>query len=165
MQLISISANQKSFKEIKFNEQGPNFILAKQKDPESNDTSKTYNGVGKSLLVAVIHFCLGASQQNKITKEFKKKLKNWVFTLEIKINNTIYQIKRRCNDTNKIYLNNKELSLDNFCNELGDKCFSIPTSISALSFRSLIPFFIRPFKESYVHYDDPKNHTNPIINN
>jgi len=47
-------------------------------------------------------------------------------------------------------LNDKEQSIDKFNKEMGSLCFSIPNDISVLSFRSLIPFFIRPKREFYI---------------
>jgi len=75
MRLISLSASEKSFKTIIFNTSGASFILAKQDNPEQFDNSKTYNGVGKSLLVALCDFCLGAGNQNKITRSLQNTVK------------------------------------------------------------------------------------------
>lgn len=86
MRLISLSASESSFKPIVFNKSGVSFILAKQENPEQHDNSKTYNGVGKSLLVALTDFCLGASTRNKITKSLQKTLPDWFFILNVEIN-------------------------------------------------------------------------------
>jgi uncharacterized protein YydD (DUF2326 family) len=56
MQLISVRANKASFHPVVFNKTGLSFIVAKQKNPESSEDGKTYNGVGKSLLVRIINF-------------------------------------------------------------------------------------------------------------
>ncbi len=77
MQLIKVYSNKKSFKTVNFNLTGPNFIIAKQKYPDSNEKGKTYNGVGKSLLVRIIHFCLGASIKDYTS--FCEKLSGWEF--------------------------------------------------------------------------------------
>ncbi len=77
MQLVSLSANKESFKTIRFNRSGVSFIVARQKNPEKNDSNNTYNGVGKSLTTAIIDFCLGASAgKSKISNIFKT-LKNF----------------------------------------------------------------------------------------
>ena len=62
MKLIELSANKESFKTVPFNKSGLSFIVAKQKNPETSDNGKTYNGVGKSLIILIIHFCLGAKK-------------------------------------------------------------------------------------------------------
>jgi uncharacterized protein YydD (DUF2326 family) len=59
MQLISVRANKTSFRPVVFNKTGLSFIVAKQKNPGSSEDGKTYNGVGKSLLVRIINFVSG----------------------------------------------------------------------------------------------------------
>ena len=64
MQLISLTSNKETFRPIHFkNEIGLNFIVATQKNPEISDKGNTTNGVGKSLIVAIIHFCLASSKK------------------------------------------------------------------------------------------------------
>lgn len=89
--------------------------MAKQDKPEQQDNSKTYNGVGKSLLIALIDFCLGASAKNKITKSLQQKLPDWDFILEVEIKKHSYQIVRNTNTPKEISLNNEKLSLTDFC--------------------------------------------------
>ena len=125
MRLISLSASESSFKTIHFNRQGASFIVAKQKNPESSDKSKTYNGVGKSLLVSLIDFCLGAKANSKITKSLQNNLKNWHFTLKIEIENRSCGITRYTNSPKFIILDNEELKISSFCKRLESLCFSI----------------------------------------
>ncbi|HHX24599.1 MAG: DUF2326 domain-containing protein [Tepidanaerobacteraceae bacterium] len=153
MQLIKVYSNMETFREVKFNERGLSFIVAKQKNPEVTEKGQTYNGVGKSLLVRIIHFCLGARKKNY--KKFCEKLPGWEFYLDFKIDNKIYTAKRSTDNPNRIFLNGEELSVNKFNKKMGQLCFDIPKDISFLSFRSLIPFFIRPNRESYVSYFNP----------
>ena len=85
MRLIELRANKPSFKTVRFNETGLSIILGKKQDPTSKDLQKTYNGVGKSLIIEIIHFCLGS---NSI--EAFKKLPEWEFTLEFEVNGQKY---------------------------------------------------------------------------
>lgn len=153
MQLIKVYANMESFREVEFNEAGLSFIVAKQENPEVTEKGQTYNGVGKSLLVRIIHFCLGAAKKDYM--EFCEKLPDWEFYLDFKIGNVTYTSKRSTGTPNKILLNGEELSIGKFNKKLEALCFQIPEGVSFLSFRSLIPFFIRPKRESYVSYDKP----------
>jgi len=155
MRLISLSASENSFKTVIFNKNGASFILAKQDDPDQHDNSKTYNGVGKSLLVALINFCLGAKTTNKITKSLQQVLPNWSFSLLIEISDQTYKITRYTSTPKHIYLNEEELSLSDFCEKIEKLCFNLPRDIKYLSFRSLLPFFLRPSKASYINYDEP----------
>jgi len=152
MQLISLSANKESFRTVIFkNETGLNFIVATQKYPESEDKGITTNGVGKSLLIALIHFCLGSSKKDS----FKANLPGWIFTLTFKIGENEYQSNRSTENQNKISLNGEEISIGKFNKQLGKALFDIPEGVSQLSFRSLLPFFIRPRKSSYNSFDNP----------
>ncbi len=161
MRLISLAASESTFKTVVFNKSGASFILAKQDQPEQFDNSKTYNGVGKSLLVALIDFCLGASTGNKITKSLQQTLPDWHFILRVEINNQPYTIIRHANTPKHINLNDKELTLNAFCSQLEKLCFEIPSEFQYLSFRSLLPFFIRPSKQSYINYNEPTKMGSP----
>jgi len=74
MRLISLAASESTFKTVVFNKTGASFILAKQDKPEQFDNSKTYNGVGKSLLVSLIDYCLGTKTSSKIAKSLQSTL-------------------------------------------------------------------------------------------
>jgi len=161
MRLISLAASERTFKTVVFNKTGASFILAKQDNPEQFDNSKTYNGVGKSLLVSLIDFCLGASTRNKITKSLQATLPDWHFILKVEINNLPYTIMRHTNTPKHISLNDEQLTLNDFCLKLEKLCFEIPAGFQYLSFRSLLPFFIRPSKQSYINYDEPAKTGSP----
>jgi uncharacterized protein YydD (DUF2326 family) len=153
MQLIKVYSNQTSFRTVEFNRTGLSFVIAKQKNPGTSEKGKTYNGVGKSLLVRIIHFCLGAEVKNY--KTFCENLPGWEFFVDFEIGNKKYTAKRATNWPKKIVLNDEELNIDKFNREMRTLCFDIPDDVAFLSFRSLIPFFIRPKKESYVAYNEP----------
>lgn len=158
--MIKIYSNKHSFKEVIFNKTGLNFILAKQKNEGKREKGKTYNGVGKSLLISLIHFCLGSS-----TDKYKilcEKLPEWEFYLDFEIDNIIYTSKRLTNDAKKIYLNEEILTIDRFNNKMASLCFDIQEDekIKFLTFRSLIPFFIRPNRLSYNSFDKPTKYGN-----
>ena len=153
MLLIKVYSNQASFRTVEFNKTGLSFVVAKQKNPGSSEQGKTYNGVGKSLLVRIIHFCLGANAKNY--KTFCEKLPEWEFFVDYEIGNKKYTAKRATNNPKKITLNNEVISVNKFNKKMESLCFEIPEDISFLTFRSLIPFFIRPKKESYVAYNKP----------
>ena len=155
MRLISLAASERTFKTVVFNKTGASFILAKQDKPEQFDNSKTYNGVGKSLLVSLIDFCLGTKTNSKITKSLQTTLPGWYFILKVEIDNQPYSIIRYTNTPKHISLNDEELTLNDFCSKLEKLCFEISTGFQYLSFRSLLPFFIRPSKQSYISYDEP----------
>jgi uncharacterized protein YydD (DUF2326 family) len=166
MRLIKVYANRESFRTVEFKPTGLNFIVAIQKNPEKNDDGKTYNGVGKSLLVRIINFCLGASTSNYIG--FCEKLHGWEFYLDFIIGSQKFTSKRSTNEPQKILLNEEEYGIDKYKNTLQELCFSIPDNVGYLSFRSLLPFFLRPSKESYVDCMKPaytRTEYQKLINN
>ena len=70
MRLLQLSANKASFKTIPFNHTGISLIVAKQKTDEKRNT---YNSVGKSLAIALVHFCLGSNP----IKDLEEKLNEY----------------------------------------------------------------------------------------
>ena len=163
MRLVSISANQDSFKKIDFNSSGASFIIAEQKDPTQSDKKKTYNGVGKSLLVALIDFCLGASAGSDITKALIScdALQDWRFTLKLSIKGKPYIITRSVDNHTSIEMNDETLKLTEFHQRMQELCFDIEEDLKYLTFRSLLPFFLRPSKTSYTRYDEPQKFGTP----
>lgn len=158
MQLKKLYANKSSFRIVEFNETGLSFIVAKQKNPENKNNDKTYNGVGKSLLINIIHFCLG-SKKEKYTS-FCNKLPSWELCLDFSVGGADYTAKRTTDNPSKITLNGEELTLTNFNSKLKSMCFNIPDDISSLSFRSLLPFFIRPSKKAYIDFNGASGNYN-----
>lgn len=154
MQLISLTANKDSFKTVHFkNESGLNLFIGTQKEIKDSTVTKssTYNGVGKSLIVALIHFCLGSSRK----KSLKENIPGWIFTLSFKIGGKEYNSQRSTTDQSKITFNNEEITVTKFNKKLEELLFEIPPDTNYLTFRSLIPFFIRPKKASYVSFFNP----------
>ena len=158
MQLKKLYANKSSFRTVEFNETGLSFIVAKQKNPENKSNDKTYNGVGKSLLINIIHFCLG-SKKEKYTS-FCNKLPSWELCLDFSVGGADYTAKRTTDNPSKITLNGEELTLTNFNSKLKSMCFNIPDDVSSLSFRSLLPFFIRPSKKAYIDFNGASGNYN-----
>lgn len=146
MRLLELRANKKSFNTVHFKPEGISIIAAIKKTEEQR---KTYNSVGKSLTITLIHFCLAS---NRIP-EFDDKLKDWIFTLEFQIEDKIYTSSRSTSQQDKIILNQETLSLDQFKKKFGDELFLIPDGSKYISFRGLINRFIRARKSSYVNYD------------
>jgi uncharacterized protein YydD (DUF2326 family) len=147
MRLIELRANKESFHTITFNKKGVSIIRAIK---VSDDKKGTYNSTGKSLLIFLIHFCLGAKENIAL----KEKLKDWEFYLDIEIDNTLYTITRNTNNQKIIKLNDEEYKVTEFTDFIQSKVFfNIPSNFKYLSFRSLINRFIRPQKASYDTYN------------
>ncbi len=147
MRLIELRANNESFHTITFNERGVSIIRAIK---VSEDKKGTYNSTGKSLLIYLIHFCLGANENN----ELKEKLPGWEFYLDIKIGDKLFTISRSVDKQKIILLDEKEYKIKEFNDHLQSLVFfNIPSDFKNLTFRSLINRFIRPKKSSYDSYN------------
>lgn len=96
--IISISSDQKSFKEVNFKE-GFNVILAERTEESTKKDSR--NGLGKSTLIEIIHFCLGGNKGETLSNT---KMDNWTFIMKIKLNDKIYTVKRNTSDLGKVFL-------------------------------------------------------------
>jgi uncharacterized protein YydD (DUF2326 family) len=74
-----VRANKATFRTVRF-QPGFNVVLADKTDKSSRKDSR--NGAGKSLLVEIIHFCLGGSAGTSLKK---KELHDWRFTLDLQL--------------------------------------------------------------------------------
>lgn len=150
MKLISLSANVATFHTIKFNPVGISLISAHRRTTQVN---RTYNSVGKSLAIYLIHFCLGA----KATPDFKEKLPGWAFRLEFMLNDSrLHYSCRSTENDNIIIFDGNEMKVKAFNKMMGEKLFGLNEDDSFLSFRSLISRFIREGKAGYTTFNQFK---------
>lgn len=156
MRLIELRANKKSFHTVSFNPNGITVIAAIK---ETEDQRKTYNSVGKSLTIALIHFCLGSNAN----KEFEK-LEDWIFSLDFKIKNENFTAIRSTINQKEIELNGEKYSLKDFNKILEEKLFRIPENTKYVTFRSLLPRFIRYGEDGYISNDRYIKKETPLAN-
>lgn len=152
MRLVSLSANMASFKTVEFNSNGLTLIVGVKTNTVETRTGKadkTYNGVGKSLLIEIVNFCLGSSKNDA----FAKSLPGWEFKLTFYMDGAFHSVQRNTTSQNKLYLDNNEISLSKYKEFLGERLFVIPEDASGLSFRPLMSKFIRLGGESYTSPD------------
>ncbi len=142
MRLIELTSNQPTFKPVRFNRTGLSLIVARH---TQKDLRSTYNGVGKSLIITLIHYCLGANKN----KEFEKHLEGWDFTLKFE-HEAIEHVVTRSVGQDEIALDQQKYALKEYKSKLDDlNVFQIPADVAYVSFRSLISYFLRPSKSSY----------------
>lgn len=146
MKLIELKANKDSFKTVTFNPTGVTLITGAKKN---SDKKSTYNGVGKSLIIELIHFCLGASP----VKSFEL-LEDWEFFLKFEINGEKYIASRKTSEEGQgeIYLNGENLSIKKFNNILGEKLFDFDNKVKNVTVRTLLPRLVRRGKSAYLSY-------------
>ena len=104
MKLISLTANKETFHPVYFDD-GINIIVGKQVAPHNENDGNTYNGVGKSLTLHLIHFCLGSNKLIHL-----QKIPDWEFVLRFIIDNQEYYCKRSTNNQGTIEFNGEELN-------------------------------------------------------
>lgn len=144
MKLVRLDCDKSSFHSIHFKD-GLNLVVGRKTNEDDKNTKNTYNGVGKSLIVYLIHFCLGS---NKIVA-FEKNIPGWNFELEFEIDNRKYRTRRNTTKQSEIYLNNEKYTLKKFREVMMELNFSIKGVYKNLTFNSLFPRFIRRDRESY----------------
>lgn len=145
MHLVSLGANKDSFKKVSFNPFGVSLIVGRQHEKAEKKKSLTYNGVGKSLLIYLINFCLGSKEN----EDLKIKLSGWQFYLEFELDGEPFTVQRETLNQSKVILNGTEISLDKFRNWLGERAFYLSEEVPFLKFRALISQFLRAKKETY----------------
>ena len=158
MRLVKLAANKATFRTVEFNRAGTSLVLARQDKPRSNKTG-TYNGVGKSLMLELVHYCLGASAN----KGFETHLKEWVFHLTVEIDGKDHVISRSADRAKQITLDEQEIALDRLRAYLAETCFELDPNIPRVTFRSLIGRFIRSGRDAYTSFSlaDAAEHKDP----
>lgn len=160
MRLTSLTSNRQTFKSVRFNPEGLTLIVGRHKDQKVPDLKKTYNGVGKSLIVALINYCLGANRN----AEFDKHLPDWSFTLDFEHAGVSHRITR-ATGVSKVVFDDREVAVKKLRDELEalDVVKLPETSVGGLTFRSLLAFFLRPKNASYVAHDHPRSEWTPFL--
>ena len=167
----AVRCNQSSFKAVEFR---PDFnvILADRTEVSSSKDSR--NGLGKSTLIEIIHFCLGANLP-KAKGLGSKNLRGWAFTLELTLANQAITVIRSIDEPSKIVIEGdttnwsiqpkakegqRVISSKDWNKVLGNLMFGLPSDNEDKkfqpTFRSLISYFIRrgrdAFSTPFEHY-------------
>jgi len=109
MRLVKLTANQASFHEVVFKENGITLIVGKGKATEKK-SEHTYNGVGKSLLLYLVNFCLASDPKPQLGE----KLPKWAFSLEFKIGNNLHRVTRTTEEQEQVLFDGTEIKLEKF---------------------------------------------------
>jgi uncharacterized protein YydD (DUF2326 family) len=159
-----VRANHDSFRTVTFSP-GFNVVLADKTDKSTHKDSR--NGVGKSLILEIIHFCLGG---HKGTSLKKPELAAWDFTLDLTLGGREISVTRSLERPGRVLLTGdtslipaefeRTLELNGvsirdtaWTKILGQFAFGLPLSGPdeqfAPRFRSLFPFFARSGREAF----------------
>lgn len=145
MKLIKLYSNYPNFKTMEFRDKGFSFIAGSEKNISNKST---YNGVGKTLSIVLIDFCLGANA----LEDLKKLACN--FYLDVRISNRKFTFSRSTINNKKIYIDDDEYTVDKFKKKL-EEMLAIERQDN-ISIRTILSYFIRYKKSSFI---------DPIITN
>jgi len=169
----AIRCDQPSFRQVTF-QKGFNIVLAERTRESSDKDSR--NGLGKTTLIEIIHFCLGSNlDSDSVLKS--DEMKNWTFVLELTLRGKIYSIFRNTANPAKIkidgdfsdwvikpeYSEDEKahiLKVSDWRRALGYLIFDLSKETKdrkyGPTFRSLISYFIRKgvgaFGSPFMHY-------------
>ena len=150
MKLVKLSANKSSFKTIQFRK-GFNIIIA-DRDQDSGDKHST-NGLGKTLLLEIINYCLGGSPSETLKKE---EIRDWIFSLTIEIDGEEVVLKRAVKDRKKYVeaLGIEDINVDEVCLTLGEKLFGLSVrevkdKSNHPTYRTLASYFMRTYDGAF----------------
>ena len=176
--IVGVRCNKPSFKEVKFGP-GLNVVLADRTKESTMRDSR--NGLGKTTLVEVIHFCLGA-QARRGQGLMTPQLRGWEFTLDLRVQDREITVTRSTDDHNRVmvrgdiedliastesqddmfplHVNEWSLHANHWTSILGDLFFDLGVEVSVPkynpTFRSLISYFIRRgrdgFSSPFIHH-------------
>lgn len=96
--LLSVRADRESFKKVTFSP-GFNVILAERTKESTKRDSR--NGLGKTSLIQIIHFCLGGKLSKTLSND---KLADWTFTLDLEILGKKFAISRNTSDKRNVFI-------------------------------------------------------------
>ncbi len=159
-----VSANHASFKAVEF-QKGFNVVMAERTQESTKLDSR--NGLGKSTLIEIIHFCLGA-KASKGKGLLVEALKGWAFTVDLEIGGRAITVIRSIDEPNDVVVN----GLPDECpirakNKKGRLVYSVRDwnyilgvsffGLSAVgegqkyqpTFRSLLSYFVRRQKDAF----------------
>lgn len=166
--IVGIRANKDTFKPVSF-KAGLNVVVAQRL--ESSERRDTRNGLGKSTLIDIMHFCLGSAAR-KGQGVVIEALSDWIFVLDLVLDGNPISASRSVGNPSEIRIiadtdisgwslaprrdmltGEYVLAVDEWVTLLGTQLFNLPFRDSTAkyqpSFRSLISYFIRRGKDAY----------------
>lgn len=152
MYIKKLTANKDTFNTVHFYPNDLNIILGSKGENNKSSASDTVNGVGKTLSIKLIDYCLGSRQDAH--KEISK-LNGWEFELHFIHDSTTYQVVRVV-ESGQISLNNKEKKLSAYTDLLASEFFKHTEDYPFVSFRNLISRYLRIPKHAYLSWEKYK---------
>ena len=168
--ILAVRANMPTFREVEFRP-GFNVVLADRTKESTRRDSR--NGLGKTTLIEIIHFCLGG-QTRRNQGLMVTPLKGWTFSLEMRVNGRELSVTRSTEtpswvnvygDVRDLTASSKRLDgtlairTSEWNSLLGELAFGLeraPISKYHPTFRSLFSYVVRrgrdAFASPFLHY-------------
>jgi len=160
-----IRANQPSFHDVVF-DSGFNVVMADRTQESTKTDSR--NGVGKSTLLEILHFCLGASAK-KNSGLLALQLANWIFEVGFTAGLEEMVVSRATAEPNAVTVEANiqvlpltpqrnsesgalEFGMREWTDVLGQLLFGLPAGVAdkyGPTFRGLISFLVRRGRDAY----------------
>lgn len=160
MKINDIYANKESFRSATFKDV-MSVVLADITEDSTDKDSR--NGLGKTLLVEVINFCLGSGISSTLSKD---ELKGWIFGLKVEINGASFNFERPTALDTMITISGDleswpmesegdslTIKVEDFKRVLGEKIFGISYvsgKTHQLTYRNLMSYFMRTHPTAFV---------------
>ena len=181
--IVAVRSNMPSFKDVEF-APGFNVVLADRTKESSERESR--NGLGKTTLIEIIHFCLGSSAQNN-KGLLVPQLKGWSFTVELRVNDRQLTVTRSTEEPGWINLNGDigdwgnqyshqsgtlTFRVSDWNSKLGGLFFNLSNQEAVLkyqpTFRSLFSYLVRHggggFISPFTHHKNQKEWDKQVNN-
>ena len=168
--ISSVRSNMPSFKEVEFTP-GFNVVLADRTKESTRGDSR--NGLGKTTLFEIVHFCLGAGTRRN-QGLLVAPLKGWTFTLELQIEDRSLAVTRSTDEPSRVQLRGDvhdladvgerqngglAVRIPDWNTFLGQQLFGLsleePLPKYQPTFRSLFSYFVRRDRDAF---SSPFNH-------
>src|SRR4051794_18471541 len=96
----AVRCDQPEFNDVEFLP-GFNVVLAERSVQATEKDSR--NGLGKTTLIDIIHFCLGGKADKK-NRVMATRLKGWTFSLELDLRGMRYAVSRNTAEPKRVML-------------------------------------------------------------
>ena len=163
--IVAVRCNQNSFREVKFSP-GFNVVLADRTKESTRRDSR--NGIGKTTLIEIVHFCLGAGTHKGQGLRVEH-LRGWSFTLDLWIDGRELSVTRSTDNPTQVMLEGEvqdlrvlgqfwngtlSLNVKAWNSILGELFFGLRGQEDSLkyhpTFRSLFSYFVRRGRAGFI---------------
>ena len=178
--IYEISSSSPTFNRVTF-KAGVNIVVADKGTDSSINNSR--NGLGKTTLIEIIHFCLGA-KFDKNSRLSVPELSDWDFSIDLDVGKARILATRYIKDPNKIFIiikngnaslelktdsdtKAKYITVDSWKKYLGKMLFDMSDEIKSISSRTILGFFVRRedgYEKAFKVYNQEKS-SSTVLNN